>query len=156
MTENQTVYVTLIEAPCENVWEALTSAEFTSLYWHDTHVQSDWQVGSSVQFMVYPEGGEAEVGCDGEVLECDPPSRLSYTWRFPRVPAICDEAPSRVTFTLDALADGVTKLTLVHDEFPEGSGMYPMVNEGWPFVLSGLKTLLETGRTVDFSTLMAS
>ena len=149
------VYVTLIEAPRERVWQALTSAEFTQAYWHNTHVQSSWVVGEPVQFLVYPHReSEPKAGCTGEVLECDPPSRLCYTWGFPRNPEVCDEAPSRVAFTLAELPGGVTKLTLVHDQFPEGSKMYPMVDSGWPFVLSGLKTLLETGRATDFSALM--
>ena len=155
MANERVVYVTLIEASRERVWEALTSAEFTRLYWHNTHVQSSWVVGETVQFFVYPPGkDEAEVACDGEVLECDPPSRLAYSWSFPRNPELCDEPKSRVTFTLAELPGGVTRLTLVHDQFPGDSKMYPMVNSGWPFVLSSLKTLLETGRTTDFSALM--
>ena len=57
------VYVTVIAAPPEKVWEALTSAEFTRQYWHSTRVQSDWQEGGQVHFMVDGENGE-RIGCE--------------------------------------------------------------------------------------------
>lgn len=145
------VYVTLIDAPPEKVWEALTTAEFTRLYWHTARVQSDWQEGGQVVFMVDGDDGE-HIGCEGTLLAVDKPRRLSYTWRFPRDPETADETPSRVTFLLEP-EGAATKLTVVHDQFPEGSKMQPTVSGGWPYVLAGLKTLLETGRAVDFSEL---
>ncbi|MCP4896153.1 MAG: ATPase [bacterium] len=146
MSEKEYVYVALIAAPPEKVWRALTTAEFTRQYWHSTRVQSSWKVGSRVEFLVEND----EVGCEGEVLVCDPPRELSYTWSFPRNPETKDEAPSRVSFLLEELTQG-TKLTVTHDHFPEDSKMYPMISHGWPSVIAGLKTLLETGHGVDFS-----
>ena len=149
MANSEYVYVTVIAASREKVWEGLTTAEFTQQYWHSTRVQSDWRVGAPIVFMVDADDGE-EVGCEGEVLKCDHPSELSYTWSFPRDPTVSDEPPSRVTFLLEDIG-GHTKLTVVHDQFPEDSKMYQMVAGGWPCVLAGLKTLLETGKAVDFS-----
>lgn len=146
MSEKEYVYVTLIAVSPEKVWRALTTAEFTCQYWHSTRVRSSWEVGSPVEFLVDND----EIGCAGEVLACDPPRELSYTWSFPRNPETRDEAPSRVTFLLEELP-GATKLTVKHDRFPTDSKMYPMVSQGWPFVIAGLKTLLETGTAVDFS-----
>lgn len=141
-------YVTLIDAPREKVWRALTNGEFTRQYWHNTEVRSSWTVGSRVEFLV-----AGEVGCEGEVLVADEPRSLSYTWHFPRNPDCADEAPSRVLFTLEDI-QGVTKLTVKHDEFlSEESPTYQMVSGGWPYVLAGLKTLCETGKTLDFSSL---
>lgn len=151
MTAPDFVYVTLIAAPPEKVWEAITTAEFTRQYWHATRVQSDWQEGGDIVFMVDGEDGE-RVGCEGTLLKVDQPHALSYTWRFPGNPEVADETPSRVTFTLEN-EGGHTRLTVVHDQFPEDSKMQPMVSGGWPYVLAGLKTLLETGRAVDFSQL---
>ena len=145
------VYVTVIAAPPEKVWQALTTAEFTLQYWHATKVDSRWEVGGEVLFMV-ADGDDERVGCRGQVLAVDPPRHLSYTWSFPGNPEVADEEPSRVSFTLEPL-DGHTRLTVVHDSFPEGSKMQGMVTAGWPHVLSGLKTLLETGRAIDFSAL---
>ena len=142
-------YVTVIAAPRERVWEALTTAEFTRQYWHSTRVESTWVVGSEIRFLVDGENGD-EVGCRGEILVADKPSELSYTWSFPRNPAVSEETPSRVTFRLEALEDH-TRLSITHDQFPEESLMYEYVKDGWPLVLAGLKMLLETGRAVDFS-----
>lgn len=141
-------YVTLINAPREKVWEALTTAEFTKQYWHGTEVRSQWIEGGQVQFMV-----DGEVGCEGELYVCRPHEELSYGWHFPRNPACAAEAPSRVMFLLEDL-EGVTKLTVRHHQFAgEDSPTYQMVKEGWPFVLAGLKTLCEQGETPDFSAL---
>ena len=145
------VYVTLIAAPPWKVWQALTSPEFTELYWHSTRVRSDWQEGGRIVFMVDSEDGE-RIGCEGTLLSVEEPSTLSYTWRFPGNPEVADEAPSRVTFTLEPEGD-CTRLTVVHDQFPEDSKMQGLVSGGWPYVLAGLKTLLETGQAIVFSAL---
>ena len=145
------LYVTVIAASPERVWEGITTAEFTRQYWHSTRVSCDWQVGSEIRFFVDGEAGD-EVGCEGKILAVEPNRCLSYTWRFPRNPQLRDEAPSRVTFELEPLGPH-TLLRVIHDQFPPGSGMYPAVREGWPLVIAGLKTLLETGRGVDFSAL---
>ncbi len=139
-------YVTIIAAPIERVWEGLTSPEFTEKYWHSTRVQSDWSVGSKVEFLV-PDGS---IGAEGKVLACEAPNSLSYTWQFPQNPETRDETPSRVTFELETIPNG-TKLTVIHDRFPDGSKMYEMVSQGWVHVIAGLKTLLETGQAVDFT-----
>jgi uncharacterized protein YndB with AHSA1/START domain len=151
MSSPDFVYVTLIAASPEKVWEALTTAEFTEQYWHSTRVHSDWQEGGEVNFIVDGEDGEV-VGCTGTLLTVDQPNTLSYTWRFPRNPQVADEPDSRVTFQLEPAGEH-TRLTVVHDQFPDGSKMQPLVSGGWPYVLAGLKTLLETGRRVDFSQL---
>jgi len=152
MTPSDFMCVTIIAAEPEQVWRALTTAEFTRQYWHSTRVRSDWQEGGVVEFMVDDGDGGERVGCEGTLLEVDMPRRLSYTWRFPGNPEVADEAPSRVSFELEPLP-GCTRLTVIHDNFPENSKMQPLVSGGWPFVLSGLKTLLETGRATDFSQL---
>lgn len=152
MTEAEFYYVTLIDAPRETVWRALTNGEFTKQYWHNADVKSDWKIGSPVEFWVKAEKGSA-IGCEGKVLECDVPSRLSYSWHFPLNPACAPESPSRVLFLLED-AGGATKLTVRHDEFVgEDSATYHMVSTGWPYVIAGLKTLCETGATRDFSVL---
>lgn len=141
-------YVTIIDAPPEKVWQALTTAEFTTQYWHGTEIESDWVVGNQVKFMV-----DGEVGCKGQLFVCKPYSKLSYGWHFPRNPACAAELPSKVSFHLEDLG-GVTKLRVKHDQFAsEDSPTYQMVRDGWPFVLAGLKTLCEQGVTRDFSSL---
>lgn len=146
MNKPESIHVIVIAKPPEKVWEGLTLPEFTKQYWHQTEVQSEFEVGSPIRFLT--ESGE--VGCEGEILTSNYPTELAYTWQFPNNPETKDEAPSRVTFKLQQVAAG-TKLTMIHDQFPEGSKMRGMVDEGWPRVLSGLKTLLESGHAVDFT-----
>ena len=145
-------YVILIDAPRDAVWEALTNGVFTKKYWHATEVRSDWTVGSKVEFVVEAEDGPV-VGCAGKVLVADRPVRLSYTWHFPLNPNCAAEQPSRVSFELEDI-EGVTKLVVRHDQFGSTeSATYQMVRDGWPYVLAGLKSLCETGKTKDFSML---
>ena len=146
MSNPEYVYVSIIAAPRDKVWEALTSPEFTEQYWHRTRVRSDFQVGSPIVFLV----DDDEVGCDGEILAADFPAQLSYTWRFPRDPETAAEPHSRVSFLLEETAQG-TRLTVRHDRFEPGSKTFEMIAGGWPAVICGLKTLLETGQAVDFS-----
>lgn len=147
MSKPDFIYVVAIATPPEKVWTGLTSPEFTKQYWHRTRVQSDYRVGSPIEFLL--ESGE--VGCEGKILRADHPTELSFTWRFPNNPETKSEAPSRVTFRLEPITSG-TKLTVIHDNFPDESKMFEMVRDGWPLVVCGLKTLLESGRAVDFST----
>lgn len=149
MNQPEYVYETVIAASREAVWKGLTTAEFTRQYWHSTRVQCDWRVGSKIVFLVDGEEGD-EIGCEGQILKADHPAELSYTWQFPRDPETRAESPSRVTFVLEELGEH-TKLTVIHDRFEEGSKMLGIVSSGWPLVIAGLKTLLETGKAVDFS-----
>lgn len=149
MNKDEFVYVTLIAASRESVWEALTTAEFTEQYWHSTRVESSWKVDDRIAFWVDAADGPI-VGCEGKILVANRPSELSYTWRFVNNDQIGDEQYSRVTFTLESTGK-YTKLTIVHDQFPEESNTKPAVEHGWPYVAAGLKTLVETRRAVDFS-----
>lgn len=146
MTKPEFVYVAAIAASPEAVWKGLTTAEFTYQYWHKTRVESDFEVGSPIRFTVDDDG----VVCEGEILVAEKPNKLSYTWAFPRNPAQQREPPSRVTFRIEAIGGG-SKLTVIHDQFEEGSEIYKLVSNGWPLVIGGLKTLLEAGKAVDFT-----
>lgn len=160
-TRTEYIFVQVINADREAVWQALTSPEFTEKYWHCSRVRSDFKPGSPIEFLV--DGDEVrdqEVGCCGEILSATEPEVLSYTWQFPRNPQVREESPSRVTFVLESIAatdgSGATRLTVTHDRFPARSHMPEMVGPGWPLVLAGLKTLLETGVAVDFSSMAAA
>jgi len=146
MSKPEFVYMTVIAAPPDRVWAALTTAEFTRQYWHSTRVQSRFEPGASIEFL----NPDDSVGVAGEVLVADHPRELSYTWKFTRDPAAAADPPSRVTFRLEPLTVG-TRLTVVHDRLEEGSQTATLVSFGWPHVIAGLKTLLETGNAIDFS-----
>ena len=145
MTNPDYAYVTIIAAPPERVWTALTTAEFTEQYWHSTRIRSDFKDGSPVEFLQ-----DGEVCVTGQVLRADRPRELTYTWLFCRNPETCNETPSRVRFLLKEIPVG-TELTVLHDGFDPGSKTLEMITQGWPYVIAGLKTLLETGEAVDFT-----
>ena len=134
------IYETYIRASQERVWEAITTPEFTRQYFHRMHIRSDWAPGSPVTF-AYDDG---RIGCEGELLEYDPPRRLSYTWRFTFDEALAKERPSTVVFELEPAGE-TTRLRIVHGDFDADSKVYPMISEGWAEVISSLKSLLETG-----------
>src|SRR5262245_8355141 len=150
------VYTTYIRTTSEELWQALTEPDFTERYW-GMRLESDWQVGSTVSFV---HDGVAVEDSAQIVLEADPPHRLSYTWHtFTRAwadswgiseefrAAAAAEPRSKVAFVIEP-ADDLVKLTIVHDGFEPGSTVLESVSGGWPMVISGLKTLLETGTAV--------
>jgi uncharacterized protein YndB with AHSA1/START domain/DNA-binding transcriptional ArsR family regulator len=147
------VYTTYISATPERVWSALTEPAFTRQYWGVALI-SDWKVGSTVTWEL-----DRVTIADSEqvVLVSDPPRRLSFTWHtvtpefvaaygddqeFLRKASV--EPRSKVTFDLEQVGNAL-KLTVTHDGFQPGSVILPGVSEGWPTLISGLKTLLETG-----------
>ena len=137
-------YVTFIKAPREKVWEALTRPEFTKRYWFNSTVESDWQEGSEYTFRVSDEKGENRIALQGKILKNDEPGELVYQFTCPTNEEICHE-DSTVQFLLEEI-EGITKLSVRHYNFEDGSKMFGMVSEGWPIVLASLKTLLETGK----------
>jgi len=142
MTQNITnVHQVFIRATAEEIWEAITRPEFTLKYFYGTRVESDLAVGSP---FVYRAGDSEELLVEGEVLESDPPKRLSVTWRFLYDPELAAEEPSRVTWEIEPQEGGYCKLTALHEGLGEKSA--EQVAGGWPYIVSGLKTLLETGK----------
>jgi uncharacterized protein YndB with AHSA1/START domain/DNA-binding transcriptional ArsR family regulator len=154
------VYTTYIKTTPERLWQALTDPAFTARYWGITF-DSDWQPGSE---MIWHQRGVTIADPDQIVLESEPYRRLSYTWHtFSSELAdaldfsaeaqvrIAEEPRSKVTFEIEELGERV-KLTVVHDGFEPGSVVVTLVSQGWPSVLSDLKTLLETGETLPEST----
>src|SRR3981081_4136090 len=133
------IYVISLEQTPEKLWEALTSSEFSKRYWWNTEVKSDWKVGSP--FALVMNGAPTDVG---EVLEVDRPRRLSYTFHHVTSEAARKERPSKVVFNLEPYGK-LVKLTLTHEDFESGSVILDGISKGWPAILSGLKSLLETG-----------
>jgi uncharacterized protein YndB with AHSA1/START domain/DNA-binding transcriptional ArsR family regulator len=164
MEQTQFVYATYIRTTPERLWQALTDPAFTRRYW-GAGLHSDWQVGSPVQWQ---EGHDEEPRDLGQVvLEAEPYRRLSYTWPPPqphhaelfgwspeRLAELQREPRSHVRFELEPTGDAV-KLTVTHDGFAPGSPLLEAVSGrteqsgGWPELVSNLKTLLETGETLE-------
>ena len=146
MTRPSFVYVTYIATTAERLWLALTSAEFTGRYMFGRRVESTWAVGAPVRYW----GRDGKLSDSGSVLECDPPRRLVFTWRVEFDDALRAEGYSTVTFDIESLGTEV-KLTVIHDDLREGSGVLQGISGGWPKALASLKSLLETGRPLAIS-----
>jgi len=136
----QHLYVVYIRTTSERLWEALTSPTMTRQFFHGTAIEGDFEVGGTLSYMKTGDDGTNSAALVGKVLEFDPPNRLVLTFEFPSQ----TDAPSQVSYDLEPAGE-VVKLTVTHDGFEGETETYRMVRQGWPPILSGLKTLLETG-----------
>jgi uncharacterized protein YndB with AHSA1/START domain len=134
------VYVTYIRTTPERLWTALTTAEFMTQYWMGVHAESEWMVGSAWR-LIFADGRIADTG---EIVEVDRPKRLVIKWRNEFRPELKAEGYSRCTMQLEPV-DGTVKLTITHEMEQPGSKFIEAVSNGWPRILSNLKSLLETG-----------
>jgi uncharacterized protein YndB with AHSA1/START domain len=144
MSKSKFLYVTYIRTTPEKVFKALTEGEVTRQYWGHENV-SDWKPGSPWKHQSVD--GSATVRIVGEVLECTPPKRLVLTWAFP-AEAANKANHTRVAFDIERV-DDMVRLTVTHDELESGSKMDEGIREGWPRVLSSMKTFLETGKALN-------
>ncbi|MEV6767955.1 metalloregulator ArsR/SmtB family transcription factor [Nocardia sp. NPDC051030] len=150
------VYTTYIKTTPEKLWQALTDPAFTSRYWGATF-DTDWKPGST---MVWEQQGWIGKDPAQTVVTADPYRTLSYTWHTvdkafadqfgfaaDEFEKLSTEPRSTVTFDLEPFGETV-KLTVLHNGFGPGSAMLAGIREGWPAILSNLKTLLETGEVL--------
>jgi uncharacterized protein YndB with AHSA1/START domain len=133
------VYSLFIKATPEAIWDAITKPEFTKQYFYASKVE----FANGRRRALGPNG---ELWGDEEVLEEDPPRRLVHGWRGLYDPELAEEATSRVTWEIEPQEGGVSRLTVIHDQLEGAPKTAESVAGGWMFVLSGLKTLLETGK----------
>lgn len=135
------VFQIYIRATAEQVWQAITETEFRRQYFYGSTIESTFRPGAPLR----SRGPNGELWGDDEVIECDPPRVLVHTWRSLWDSDAADEPASRVTWRLEESDDGLTKLTVVHDELGASPATSRGVSGGWAFIISGLKTVLETG-----------
>ncbi len=143
MTTASTVYVTYIASAAEKVWQALTSSDFTRQYFFRRSVESDWKTGSP--WLLRKPDGTADV--HGVVRESDPPRKLVVSWNV-EVPVEMKKFPECfVSYEIEPVGDGVVRLTMT-EAHPTPIPAYLLEGgrKGWPMILSGLKSLLETGK----------
>lgn len=146
------VYTIYIKAPKDKVWDAITTSEYTTRWGYGGEVEVDLRPGGQYRNLTMPEMkamGLGEVAVDGQVLEIDEGNLLKLEWR----PTWHDDLTSTVTWELTEYPGGLTKVVLTHDlsaapgrsaEFAGGHD--PMEGGGgWPWALSDLKSLLESG-----------
>jgi uncharacterized protein YndB with AHSA1/START domain len=148
MISSSFVYVTYIRATPEQVFDALRRPEFTRQYFFGATQSSDWKVGSA--WKMFAPGDK--LTDSGEVLEFDPPRKFVLKWRNEFVPEMMAEGYTRCAFDIVPQDGGVTQLKVTHEmEGVENSKTIAGVSRGWPKILAGLKTLLETGRPMEGS-----
>jgi uncharacterized protein YndB with AHSA1/START domain len=135
------VYTIYIASTPQQVWQALTSAEFSRKYFFGNAVEVDLRVGGA--YIVRTPDGALHIS--GEVMECDPPRKLTFTFNV-NWPALIDKlGPTLVSYEIEQAGDAV-KLTLIqsHDR-PLSDDILSGGRQGWPAILSSLKSVLETG-----------
>jgi uncharacterized protein YndB with AHSA1/START domain len=156
------VYRVYIKATPQAVWDAITTPEWTERYGGE-RVDFDLRPGGRYRAFTTErmKAKGAEIGLsvpdvmsDGEVVEADPPRKLVHTWRLLMGEGMADEGFTRITWEIDEVEDGLSRVTVIHDleGAPKIAAMVAGEMEdqgaggGWSEVLSGLKTVLETGR----------
>ena len=143
LTTESSVYVTYIASTPEKVWAALTSSEFTTRYFFGRGVESDWEAGSP-WILRRPDG---TVDVRGVVRESHPPRRLVVSWNAEGQGELEYLPECIVTYEIEGAGEGVVRLTMTEAHpTPIPACLLEGGRHGWPMILSGLKSLLETGR----------
>jgi uncharacterized protein YndB with AHSA1/START domain len=152
------VYRVFIRATPQKIWDAITSPEWSERYGYGGRVEYDLRPRGKYRHLASAEMqamGSPEVAVDGEVIEADPPRKLVQTWRPLWDPDLISEGAKRLTWELTEAGEGITALTVIHEL--EGAPKTAvqvmgtadaMGGGGWSWILSDLKTLLETGKAL--------
>jgi uncharacterized protein YndB with AHSA1/START domain/DNA-binding transcriptional ArsR family regulator len=135
------VYQIIIKAPQARVWAAITTPAFTARYYYGSTLQTNLTAGSPFTYHL-PTGAPI---VEGEVVVSEPPNRLVHTYHA-LWPPMNEDAPTQVTWELEVMPGGVTKVTVIHEDFQGETATYQgLQSGGWTWILSNMKTLLETG-----------
>jgi uncharacterized protein YndB with AHSA1/START domain len=159
-TATTQVYRVYIKATPQAIWDAITKPEWTEKYGYGGRGEFDLRPGGSYRGFTSEAmraTGAPDLGVDGEVLEVDPPRKLVQTFRMVMDAQMAAQGFTRLTYEIEAGKGGVTKLTVTHEL--DGAPLLAVLlsggmedqgaGGGWSWVLSGLKTLLETGNSLD-------
>jgi uncharacterized protein YndB with AHSA1/START domain len=153
------VYRVFIKATPQAIWDAITQPEWSTQYGYGGF--NDYELKPGGRYISRADepmkaAGAPDILVDGEVIEVDPPRKLVQTWRMLMDPSLAEEGFTKLTYEIDERKDGLCRLTVVHDltgapglaKLVEGD--VPDAGGGWPWVLSSLKTLLETGKQLEW------
>ena len=143
VTKNLTfAYDIYIGAGVGKVWNGIVDGEMTKHYVYGTRLKSKLKKGAPY---AYVGDGDFNV-VDGEILEIEPEKRLVMTWKAHWDESVAKDRPSRVSYELTPAGPSTTRLHVVHDDFDGQTPTYSGSVDGWPLMLSSLKSLLETGK----------
>jgi uncharacterized protein YndB with AHSA1/START domain len=134
------VHKIVIGAPIERVWHAITDEAESARWYYGTGVVSTWAPGAPYEY----RHADSAVAIQGTVERIEPPTLLVMTFSARWSDEVAADAPTRVTFELSS-AGGRTTVVLTHDDVVEGTATAAEIATGWPFLLSNLKTFVETG-----------
>jgi uncharacterized protein YndB with AHSA1/START domain/DNA-binding transcriptional ArsR family regulator len=145
------IFVTVIKTTPEKLWAALTQGQMTPAYYYGATLQTaSLEAGQAYKYI----GHDGQTFVTGEVLEAEAPKKLVMSFKGEWMPGMENDAPSRVTYEI--LQQGeCCRLTLTHDGFENETATYQNCGGGWPGILSGLKTLLETGEPLNYNPMAA-
>src|SRR4249919_1146324 len=136
------VYTIYIAASPEKVWQALTTAEFSRQYFSGFEIEADLKVGGA--FIARAPDGSVHIS--GEVFECDPPRKLTITWNV-NWPALVEQlGPTLVTYEIEQAGESVRLTMLQSHDRDISDDILSGGRQGWPAILSSLKSVLETGK----------
>jgi uncharacterized protein YndB with AHSA1/START domain len=144
MADSRFVYVTYIRTTPDRLWSALTSSDFAQQYWLGARPEAEWKLGGAWK-LTFPDGRVADTG---EIVGFEPAKRLAIKWRNEFMPELKAEGWSLCTMELEPAPGETVKLTVTHAIERDSSKLIGAVSGGWPQILSNLKSLLETGRTI--------
>jgi uncharacterized protein YndB with AHSA1/START domain len=148
------VHRVFIKAPAQKVWDAITTPEWLEKYGYACRAEFDLRPGGAYKAFSNPPMralGTPDVIIVGEVIEADPPKKLVQTWHPIWDPIAAAETPTRLTHEIKEQPEGICRVTIIHDVTGAPSvaamvsGEIEQAGGGWSFILSDLKTLLETG-----------
>lgn len=140
------VYVSVIKTTPQKLWAALTDGKITPAYYYGGTFEGDIKAGCAYRYIA-PDGGNF---VSGKIIEVNAPSKLVATFKGEWIPGMENDAESRVTYEIQQQGD-CCRLTLTHDEFEGETATYQNAGGGWPGIISGLKTLLETGQPLNYN-----
>jgi len=150
------VYRVYIKATPEAIWAAITDPEWTERYGYGGRMEYDLRPGGVARgytSAAMRSVGAPDVGVEGEVIESDPPRRLVQTWSLVMGPELAEEGFTRLTYEIEPAEGAASRLTVTHDlehapktaQLMSGAWEGTGAGGGWPWILSDLKSLLETG-----------
>jgi len=144
------VFVTVIKTTPEKLWAALTDGKITPAYYYGGAFEGALKAGSEYRYTA-PDGSNF---VSGKIIEVNAPYKLVATFKGEWMPGMENDAPTRVSYEIQQQGD-CCRLTLIHDEFEGETNTYKNTGGGWPGILSGLKTLLETGQPLNYNPMAA-
>lgn len=148
MTNTRHQYRVYIRSTPDQVWQAILDPAFTHRYFHGTAFDAPPSAGEPYRTTL----GDGAPAVDGVIEVCEPPYRLVQTWHVLYDPAMAEEPPSRVEWTITEAGEGLVQLDLVHGDLSRSPLTWANVKNGWVWILDSMKSLVETGEPLPAAT----